>query len=42
MEERVVELQRQKLELAAGLLSNSKKAAGGGLNIKEMRQLFMI
>ena len=42
MEQRVMELQLKKLELANGLLSNSKKNSGGGLSIVEMRQLFAI
>jgi len=41
MEERVLELQREKLELASGLLT-TKTNKGGGLNINEMRKLFAL
>ena len=40
IENRIVELQEQKLELADGILNKAQKKNGTGLNIAEMRQLF--
>ncbi|CAG7837389.1 unnamed protein product [Allacma fusca] len=40
IEERVVELQKTKLELADGILNNAQKKSATGLNIVDMRKLF--
>ena len=42
MEERVMELQKKKLELADGILNSAGKKNGGGLRLEEMKQLFGI